>query len=75
MGGRIAGWKEEKNEGRDKDGRKEERKERMKVGGRMGGFVDGWMEPRVLLTWTLDESPLLSEPRTEHVENGLSLPG
>ena len=59
----------------------------MKVAGRVHGWKNGWLHrrvdacksgpgaPAVSLTWTLDESPLLSEPRTAHMENGTSVPG
>lgn len=43
---------------------------------RMGGCMQEWTgSPAVLPMWTLGESPLLSEPRTAHMENGISLPG
>ena len=66
----------------------EERKERRNEGGWKGTRVEEWVatqtggcvqewtrSPAVSLTWTLDESPLLSEPRTAHMENGTSVPG
>lgn len=80
----MGGWKEGSNEGREK-GWERGKKEEMKVAGvytdgRMGGHTDGcgcvqeWTgSPAVLPMWTLGES-LLSEPRQDHMENGISPP-
>lgn len=80
LGGRREATKEER--------RTEERKERRNEGGWKGTQMEEWVaawtggcvqewtrSPAVFLTWTLHESPLLSEPRTAHMENGISLPG
>ena len=46
------------------------------VATRMRGCVQEWTgSPAVLPIWALGESPLLYEPRTAHMENGISLPG